>query len=866
MEPDERVNILLVDDNPDNLLALEAILDSPGQNLIKARSGNEALKHILNQDFAVILLDVQMPGMDGFETATLIRERKRSCNVPIIFLTSINIDERHVFKGYSIGGVDYISKPFVPEILRAKVAVFVDLFRKREEIKRQAELVRQLERREHERERALTLEALRVSEEQFRATFQAAAIGMALVDLNGRLMESNPALQSMFGCSRAELCGVFFFGLIHPEDVAEDKKLYGELAKGNLDNYRLENRYNRKDGRLIWGRLTVSLIRDITGSPQFAISMIEDISEQKQAEKELDRRINEQAVVAELGQRALSGIDPFLLMNEIASTVAQTLEVEFCKILELLPDQNTFLLRAGVGWTEAKVGNTVLRTGLDSQLGYVLLLLSNEPVIIEDLRTETRFWTPALLRKHGVVSGMSVAIGGREHPYGVLGAYTRSKRTFTKDDINFLQSIANVLALAIERKVAEEERAQFLAREQAARKEAEAANRIKDEFLAVVSHELRTPVTGILGWAELLNEGGLDEHTSVFALGAILRNANLQVQLIEDLLDVSRIIMGKLRINVRPLELVSIVESAISAVLPSAETKRIQLSRVYDSKTCSITGDPDRLQQVVCNLLSNAIKFTPDGGSVEVGVREADGKVHLTVTDTGVGISQEFLPYVFDRFRQADSTSTRAHGGMGLGLAIARHLVELHGGTVRASSQGEGCGSTFSVELPIAQLRIVDGGLQNRDIETQGSAIQNQKSAILDGLHVVVTDDEADTRDLLVIILKKYGAQVIAVESAAEALQVIEEKRPDLLIADIGMPEEDGYSLISNIRSLPPERGGLIPAIALTAYARAEDRERALLAGYQMHISKPIEPGRLVEEVAELAYGGGKLRERAGGA
>jgi PAS domain S-box-containing protein len=849
---EQKVNILIVDDNLDNLLALEAILNNPDLNLMKADSGQAALRHLLMQDFAVILLDVQMPVLDGFETARLIRERERSRDVPIIFLSAYNIEDNHIFRGYSIGGVDYLFKPFIPEILKSKVAFFVDLFKKTEEVKRQAEIVRQLERKEHERERAQTLEALYTSEERFRAIFESTAIGMVLLDLNGRLVECNSALQSMFGCTPEELSGVYLTELTHKDDSPVNVGFYAELAKGERNHYQTENRYSRKDGRLVWGRLTVSLIRDSLGNPQFAIGMIEDVTERKQAELEIDSRVREQEVVAELGQRALSGIEVPALMDEIVSTVTETLKVDFCKILELLPEENTFILRVGIGWQPDYLGRPVLRTGLDSQLGYTLLLLSNEPVIIEDLREETRFWAPTLLRKHGVVSGMSVVIGGRKEPFGVLGVYTNNHRVFTKDDINFLQSVANVLALAVERKRAEEVRTQLLTREQEARKEAESANRIKDEFLAVVSHELRTPVTGILGWAELLNEGGLDESTSIFALEAIARNASLQVQLIEDLLDVSRIIMGKLRIDSRQLDLVLIIQAAVGSVLPAAEAKEIELHCSLNMESVSVIGDSDRLQQVICNLLSNAIKFTPEGGYVEVRLEAEEGKARISVIDTGKGISPEFLPYVFERFRQADSTSTREHGGMGLGLAIVRHLVEMHGGCVQADSKGEGYGATFTVELPLAKelsAKNEDHGLRTTEINANSS-----QSMVLQGLYVLVVDDEADTRDLLYVILQKYGAEVALASSAAEAFEEILRRPPNILISDIGMPEEDGYSLISKIRALAPEMGGNIPAMALTAYARNEDRERALLAGFQLHIPKPIEPSKLVEDVARLAF------------
>jgi PAS domain S-box-containing protein len=855
MQSEQTVNILLVDDRPENLLALEAILGKPGWNIVKVRSGEDALRALLKQDFALILLDVHMPGMNGFETAALIRKQEKTKNLPIIFLTASNMDDPHLIRGYNIGGFDYISKPFIPELLKSKVAIFVDLFNKTEEVRRQAELVCEFERREHERERAETLAALHASEERFRATFESAAIGMALMDLNGRVIESNSAMQNMLGYGWEELRGMFFAQIIHPDDLTPDRSLYSDLAKGHRENYQMENRYLRKDGRLVWGSLTVSLVRDSNGEPEFAISMIENISERKQTEAELQTRVIQQAVVAELGQRALSNIGLYELMNTVAWTVANTLQVEYTKVLELHPDQNAFILRAGVGWKEGYIGRVMLRAGLDSQLGYTLLLLSNEPVIIEDLTTETRFWSPSLLKKHNVKSGLSVTIGGRNQPFGVLGAYTVNQRTFTKDDINFLQSVANVLAAAIEQKRAEQERAKLLTREHEARMDAEKANRIKDEFLAMISHELRTPVTGILGWAELLLDGELDNENISFALESIVRNANLQVQLIEDLLDISRIITGKLRLDIRSIEVVPIVEIAIGALVPSLEAKKIRVIRKFEQHPGVINGDPDRLQQVVINLLSNAIKFTPEDGQIEVRTEIAGSNIRIIVSDTGRGISHDFLPFVFDRFRQADSTSTREHGGMGLGLAIVHHLVEMHKGSVRALSEGTGKGATFIVELPLAEAQVSGAHHQIPNLASIKQAGAGAEIMTLSGIRVLIVDDEIDTRELLLFIMKRYGAEAIAVSSTAEALEEFDRRLPHVLIADIGMPIEDGYTLINKVRARSEARGGQVPAVALTAYARDEDRRRALSAGYQMHIAKPIEPSRLAEVVAMLVRG-----------
>ena len=705
-------------------------------------------------------------------------------------------------------------------------------------------------------------------------------------------------------------------------------------------------------------------------------------SARRRAEERLKDRARQQAAVAQLGQRALAGNDLSLLMDETASVVAQQLEVEYSSVLELLPDGQHLQSRAGVGWKEGYVGATVVGAGAGSQAGYTLL--SSEPVVVANLRQETRFSPPAPLIEHGVVSGMSVIIPGQHRPFGVLGAHTTERRTFTQDDINFLQAVANVLAEAIERQRAEErvreqrewlgvtlssigdaviatdtdgcvtfmngvaqsltgweqeeavkksleevfrivneetsrpaenpvirviregevmglanhtvlisrdgterpiddsgapikdaqgkiigvvlvfhdiserrraekERAQILDRERAARAEAEEANRMKDEFLATVSHELRTPLTALLGWAQLLNQGLLDRASTAKALESIERNAKSQAQLVEDLLDVSRIITGKLHLRVRPVELLPMIEAALDAVRPAAAAKRLQLQVDLDPDAGQVSGDPNRLQQIISNLLSNAIKFTPEGGRVQVQLRRLDSAVEIKVSDTGQGIKPEFLPYIFDRFRQADASTTRAHGGLGLGLSIVRHLVDLHDGSIHAESPGEGQGATFTVRLPPSQLRNAEGGRRNETATAEPSAICHPPSAILDGLRVLAVEDEPDTLDLLTVILTQSGAAVTAASSAAEALAVLAHSRPDVLVSDIGLPDENGYSLIGKVRALTQNQGGAIPALALTAYARSEDRERALAAGYQVHLAKPIEPEELTTAVAKLA-------------
>ena len=404
-----------------------------------------------------------------------------------------------------------------------------------------------------------------------------------------------------------------------------------------------------------------------------------------------------------------------------------------------------------------------------------------------------------------------------------------------------------------ERKRAEEARLE-LAREQAARAEAEAANRLKDEFLATLSHELRTPLTAILGWAKLLADGQVSEGKAADAFGAIYRNARTQAQLIDDLLDVSRVITGKLRIEVAPVNLGAVVEAAAAVVRPAAEAKGVALNVSLGGEALTVNGDPARLQQVVWNLLSNAVKFTPAGGRVEARVRRAGSQMEVAVSDTGQGIEAEFLPHVFERFRQAEMGTTRRHAGLGLGLAIVRHLVELHGGTVKAESEGEGKGSTFIVRLPVRAVRAAEETTARAERPARPEASDAASAThTLEGVKVLIVDDEPDARRLLTELLSQRGAEVSAAASAAEALETLQAWRPDVLLCDIGMPDGDGYELIRRVRELPLERGGRTPAAALTAYAGPADRARALASGFQTHVAKPVEPAELAAVVAGLA-------------
>ncbi|MHC5743244.1 MAG: hybrid sensor histidine kinase/response regulator [Nostoc sp.] len=416
-----------------------------------------------------------------------------------------------------------------------------------------------------------------------------------------------------------------------------------------------------------------------------------------------------------------------------------------------------------------------------------------------------------------------------------------------KDEQGFVVKWFGTCTDIHEQKQILEERAHLLELEQVARAKAETANRIKDEFLAVLSHELRTPLNAILGWSKLLQTRRLDQTKTSEALATIERNATLQVQLIEDLLDISRILQGKLTLNITKINLKSTILSALQTMQLAAETKLIEVNTVFEPGVGQIMGDSTRLQQVVWNLLSNAIKFTPRGGKVEVRLQETDGYAQIILSDTGKGISADFLPFVFDYFRQADSTSTRKFGGLGLGLAIVRNIIEMHGGIVKADSHGEGKGAIFTISLPLlpdASPRLTD--------EKNYPAFLATKSLPLNDIRILVVDDDTDSRDFVAFVLEQEGAFVMAASSADEALQTLAEVKLDVLVSDISMPDMDGYMLIHEVRTRTPEQGGQIPAIALTAFARNNDHEKALKAGFQMHLSKPLNPEKLIAAIVKL--------------
>jgi PAS domain S-box-containing protein len=643
-----KASILLVDDRPANLLALEAILDSLDQNLVRATSGEEALEKLQEQEFAVILMDVRMPGMDGLRTAEVISQRESAARVPIIFLTAVPIANADVVSGYARGAVDFLLKPFDPEILRSKVSVFVDLYQKEQMIRRQAGLLRQRDREAFERR----------SELRFRS-----------------LMD---ALPQCVWVARADL--TFYY----------------------------------------WNKRAV----DYIGMP---------------------------ASVAVSAERLFEFVHP----DDLA-----TINSEW---------------QVATGLQRPAEVQVRLRRQVDG--AYRWFLMRGVPQHDEA----------------GKVTGWIVAATDIDTEHQAL-------------------------------------------------EEAEDASRMKEEFLATVSHELRNPLNAMVGWVHLLRTGNLDPAKSSKALETIERNVHLQTALIDDILDVSRIIRGKINLTFSTVRMSAVVDAALAAMRPTADAKGVALEYEMAADSDEVSGDADRLQQIVWNLLSNAIKFTLRDGLVVVRLEQHGHELTLSVRDTGQGISPEFIPHVFERFSQAESGSTRTHGGLGLGLAIVRHLVELHAGTVEATSAGRGQGATFSVHLPLLESKT-----KTADDNRNQTAGQPMKLA---GVSILVVDDEFDSREVLAEILRQYGAQTRTAGSASEALSEIDRATPQVLLSDIGMPMVDGYELIRQIRQRIGEREMI--AVALTGLGSGKDKERALADGFQQCIVKPVVPDKLVDAIERL--------------
>jgi len=652
---------------------------------------------------------------------------------------------------------------------------------------------------------------LRRSEASMRAVLDSAPDAVVGMDDRGAVTAWNPRAEEVFGWTKDEALGRKLAELIIPpglrEEHARGLDLFRAGGDAPLPGRRVEMRALKRDGTEIPCEMSVIAVRD--GESCSFNAFLSDISERKRDEDELRRQVAfASAITTQLGE-GLCAVDRagrLTFMNPAAERM--------------------------VGWRESELLGRSLHEAIHFQRADGTAIPATECALLGVMESGTsrRVEEDVFTRRNASVFPVSYTSSPIVTEGSVVGA------VLAFHDIS-------------DRSEEEKKRVTLLAREQEARQDAESANRLKDEFMATLSHELRTPLNAIMGWAHLLRTGGLDEATAARALETIDRNAKTQNQLINDILDVSRIITGKLHLTMQPVDPGAVVEAALETVRPTAAAKGITIEASLEPGVGTMSGDPDRLQQVVWNLLANAIKFTPNGGRVEVRLRRVDAQAVIEVADSGPGISPEFLPHVFERFRQGDASTTRSHVGLGLGLAIVRHLVELHGGTVEASSPGEGKGATFSVHLPLMSARRPEApaGDAPAGERPRPEALQ------LGGLRVLIVDDDLEGREAMTAVLEKEGVQVIAVSSPDEALEAIRRESPDVLLSDIEMPGEDGHSLIRRVRELPADRGGEIPAAALTAYARGEDRQKALLAGFQVHVAKPVPPEQLTAVIAELA-------------
>jgi PAS domain S-box-containing protein len=664
-------SILLVDDHVANLDAFEAILAPLGHRIVRASSGEQALAQLARESFGLVLLDVQMPVMDGFATAALIKARPSTRRLPIIFVTAGEVGADQMARAYAQGAVDFIAQPFDARILRSKAAVFIEWHLKAEEHKQQLAAARRRDRQRYEEQTA----------HRVRNLTDLMPLCVWAANRDGRITYTNKAWAEYTGLDARAANDRGHLEVIHPDDR----------------------------------------------------------------------------------ERVLAA------------------------------------------WTEA--------------------VRSGEPLVVE-YRLRRQF--DGAYRWH---------LGRAVPERGVRGAIVGWIATATDID---------------DQKDAETRLTELAARAESARADAELASRMKDEFLATVSHELRTPLNAIYGWTRMVRSGELDRRQAEKAMQTIERNTRAQIKLVEDLLDVSRIVAGKLTLDLKTVSPSDVVRTAVDAMMPTATQKGVQLAAIIDPSPCRISGDPNRLQQVVWNLIANGIKFTPPGGRVEVVVGSVDDHVEIEVNDSGNGIAPEFLPHVFDAFRQADGSSTRSHGGLGLGLAIVKHIVELHHGAVDVHSGGSGLGARFVVKLPLV---VAKEGTMVAEWPSRSSGAFARVRELRD-IRVLVVDDDEDSRDMLTMVFEQYGAAVERAGSAAEALAAIERQRPTILLSDVGMPGEDGHALIRRVRDAERVSGGCLPAIALTGYATAEDGARALAAGFQLHIAKPVDPAELLVLVSSLLDGG----------
>ncbi|MDZ8064543.1 MAG: response regulator [Nostoc sp. DedQUE08] len=682
-------------------------------------------------------------------------------------------------------------------------------------------------------ERKQAQKALHQSEERAQLAINISRLGTWHYDPSTNLVEFDKRMREIWGepDDTALIPLPMVIERIHPDDRERVvNTISNALDPMSSGTYEIDYRIVWKDGTERWLFANGQVQLEGEGVSKQAVGFLGtalDITERKRAEERLH-------LLYETTSDLLATEHPMLLMNNLFNKLSAQLELHsyYNYMVEEKDNQLMLHLNNYEGISEATAQSLEWIEFGQNLCG--LVAQERQQIVLDRSQISTHP-NAQLVNSIGITAfaGQPLIVQGRL--LGTLSFASRTRTCFTPEEIDLLQSTCEQMAIAIER-------ANLLASIQQQAQQLQQANRIKDEFLAVLSHELRSPLNPILGWSKLLQTCKLDEAKTAHALSAIERNAKLQSELIEDLLDVSRILQGKLSLNVCPVDLVSIVQAAMETVQLAAESKSIQIQVRLEPNVGQVLGDPNRLQQVIWNLLSNAIKFTDVEGRVDIQLKQVSSFAEVTVIDTGQGIHPDFLPYVFEYFRQADGATTRKFGGLGLGLAIVRHLVELHGGTVRVESAGEGQGTTFTVRLPL----MATPSQKNADSKP------SEPSLNLHGIKVLVVDDNTDTREFIAFMLEMYGANVTTVTSAVEALATLTKYRADVLLSDIGMPEMDGYMLVRQLRALPYQQGGKIPAIALTAFAGEINYQKAIEAGFQRHVPKPIEPVKLVETITDL--------------
>jgi PAS domain S-box-containing protein len=807
-------NILIVDDEPSNLLALEAILEPLGQNLIRAASGVEALKHALKNELSVVLMDVQMPEMDGFEAAELLRKRPKTRDVPIIFLTAISKDRKFISRGYDVGAVDYLFKPYEPDILRSKVSVFVELAKKNAIIREQAEELRRMSERE-------LADFKKRSEQRYENLADSMPQIVWTADALGSVQYVNRRWNDFAKGARD------FAALVHPDDLAAFVEGWrSAVARGK--QWEAELRFGNAERGYCF-HLVRAVPRVEDGRIEGWIGTSTEIDARVRAERAL-------RLLADASRRLGASLDE---PSELEATLRSS--------LPLLGDAAVLDLRDGTkdGATSRRV---VTAHPVDAavvedprfDLGPSTVAYSHRPEVYLDIEAEMETTHSGrgaenlrFLSELRVSGYMCLPLASRGRSIGTLTFVKLAGGRYEQADVSVAEDLASRIAVAIENVRLHETT-------EKRREELEQANKSKDVFLATLSHELRTPLNAIVGWTDMMKNGALQGDELKRAFDTIDRNAHALNGLVADLLDVSRIVTDTLKLDSKLVSIGAIVEAAIEAARPQASVKQVHLD-VSIERGGGVRGDAGRLRQIVANLLSNAIKFTPAGGTITVRIDRDGERARVLVKDSGEGIAPDFLPHVFERFRQAENARAK---GLGLGLAIVKHLVEAHGGTVHAESEGRGKGATFVVTLPVESEEALAAEEEGRVSHPPSGQPE------LRNLHILVVEDDPDGNELITTILERYGARVTSVGTAAAALDALDAETPNVLVSDIGLPDKDGIELIKTVRA--KDGFAQLPAIALTAYASRQDAAKALAAGFDAHVAKPVQPGTLGTAVARL--------------